>query len=88
MRSLEGALDRSLTVLFSPLALVGIKKCSRCTVRTRLAQAGMLATWPLAWLPPVRGVRVRWDMAAHPAKRKLHKVWDLDDPELGFPTTP
>lgn len=74
---MEEALNRALTWLFSPLAVVGIKKCSRCTVRTRMAQFGLLTTAPVAFLPSVRRTRIRWDMAAHPAKRQLVPV-DLD----------
>lgn len=71
---IERVLDSVLTRVFAPLAAVGVRKCSRCTVRTRIAQAGLIASWPLAWVPAVRMARVRWDMAAHPAKRKLTKV--------------
>jgi hypothetical protein len=74
MRTVETLLDRVLTVLFSPLALIGIRKCSRCTVRTRMAQFGRLVTWPLAWVPLVRRARLRWYLAANPEQRKLVRV--------------
>lgn len=79
MQRLEAALDWFLTRLFAPLAVVGVKKCSRCTVRTRLAQAGLILSAPVFFVPVVRRARVRWDMAAHPAKRKLQLVGEAND---------
>lgn len=74
----EVALDRALTFIFSPLALVGIRKCSRCAVRVRLASLGLLVSLPVSWVPIVRRARTRWDMAAHPEKRRLRLLTSLD----------
>ncbi len=68
---MEALLDRCLTALFTPLRLLGIHKCSKCTVRVRLAQAGRIVTVPIQTVPAVRRARSRWDMVAHPEKRVL-----------------
>lgn len=73
----ESVMDKTLTVLFTPLKLVGVKKCERCFVRVRLAQLGLLTTIPIAFFPSVSRARGRWDIVAHPAKRKLMPATDL-----------
>lgn len=68
---MERLLNDFLTLIFKPLSIVGIKKCSRCTVRHRLAQLGLLVSVPIARVGPVKRARIRWDMTAHPQKNAL-----------------
>lgn len=60
-------IDRVLTVLFwLPARVLGVEKCSKCTVRVRWFQFMLLATWPVRWVPSVRRRRVEWDLRADP----------------------
>ena len=59
--------DRSLSVLFwVPARILGVEKCSRCTIRVRWFQFLMAATWPVARVPLFRRRRVEWDLRADP----------------------
>ena len=61
------AIDAVLTVLFwIPAKLIGVEKCSKCTVRVRWFQLLMIVTRPVARVPFVRESRVDWDLRADP----------------------
>lgn len=79
--TLEKILDKTLSFIFSPLSIVGVKKCSKCTVRVRSAQIGLLVSAPVRIVPAVRRARARWEIAAKPEKFALRKVRLPYDPE-------
>lgn len=63
-------IDRVLTVLFwVPAKVLGVEKCSKCTVRVRWFQFLMLVTAPVSRVPFFRGRRVDWDLRADPQPR-------------------
>jgi len=43
-----------------------------------MAQFGRIVTAPICFVPAIRRARIRWDMAAHPAKKELISI----NPEL------
>lgn len=62
--------DRLLTaVLWVPAKLLGVEKCSRCTIRVRWFQLLMMATAPVSRVPQIRRRRVNWDLRADPQPR-------------------
>lgn len=63
-------IDRVLTVLFwLPAKVLGVEKCSKCTVRVRWFQLLMLVTLPVARVPFFRSRRIEWDLRADPQPR-------------------
>lgn len=63
-------IDAVLTVLFwIPAKLIGVEKCSKCTVRVRWFQFLLLVTRPAARAPFVRESRVGWDLRVDPQPR-------------------
>lgn len=63
-------IDRILAVLFwVPARLLGVEKCSKCTVRVRWFQFLMIVTFPVSRVPFVRSRRIDWDLRADPQPR-------------------
>ena len=60
-------IDRVLTIAFwLPARVLGVEKCSKCTVRVRWFQFLMGVSSPVARVPFVRSRRIDWDLRADP----------------------
>lgn len=60
-------IDAVLSVLFwIPAKLIGVEKCSKCTVRVRWFQFLMIITFPVARVPLIKRSRLDWDLRADP----------------------